>query len=544
MADICGSKMNQIIFSQRFCFLVHSLVYIYSTPETKVLLEQLSVLACRVVDVAASGKNKKLYHYISDLLWTGLELMADPSSTLAFAEVTAYLCFALEMEDAIHHHKRQPMSRQWAAQKRRERDKYQRNAYVHREMMDDPNTTVEQVMMSSLGGEKLESSSLPSNVVLNESSNEAWLSGETDEAQEEMNWRERASDDIDLHFLQQRITKRAASLEQERENQRRRNKPDSLDTSLQSQVDEAKQPTPQASTNEMTNQPDRRLASRGSDIEEMVVTTVDENDDDTEYAEETPVTEQSQTVATGAGGQKPKSDSLKYQQDKKIAATSLENKEDDEVHEWLSETFAGDEPPVRSIDGESAPNRFYRRLDEIMDKKRTEAVMHVLNQELGADGAQQAGLSWFPKAAAAAGAGNERGQDTIKNRVAAIRNKARSQIGVGKSQVTELADDKDARRPVSFFTICIGLVALFWFAMGFYGCYVVVFGPVGGSLFSVAKSTTTARSNQQEIVVRVVREVVHVDREGKVIEPIERYPPVGIGEENLDQVAACVARAL
>ena len=235
-------------------------------------------------------ESKKLYHDVSDAIWTGLELFADPSSTLAFAEVTAYLCFALEMEDEIHHHKQPMSSRQWAAQKRRERDAYQRNTYVNREMTDDPNTTVEQVMMSSLGGgEKLESSSLPSNVVLNESSNEAWLSGETDEAQEEMNWRERASDDIDLHFLQEQITKRAASLEEERENKRRRNKPDSLDTSLQSQLNEAKQPTPQAS-NETTNQPDRQSTSRGSDIEEMVVTTVDENDDDTEYAEETPVT--------------------------------------------------------------------------------------------------------------------------------------------------------------------------------------------------------------------------------------------------------------
>ena len=475
-----------------------------------------------MVDAAASGRNKKLIHDVSDALWAGLELMADPSSTLAFAEVTAYLCFALEMEDTLH--REQPISRQLAAQRRFQRNAYERSTYIDPRMMQDANTTVEEVMLSSLG-EKIDAdqASLPSNVYTRERGD--WIQGEADEQQDEMNFRERAADDIDLHLLQERITQRSAGLEEQRE-ERRRRKPESIDAYLRTQKEE-KQQTPQAA-----NGTEQSTKSRDSDIEEIIVTTVDENDDDIEYVEETQATAkvQSATIAP-PDSKKTSDDGLKYQ-DKEVVAADLEKKDDDAIHEWLSEAFLSDQPP---IDGESAPNRFYRRLDEIMEKKRTEAVINVLKQQL--DG-NAAGLSWFPKAAAAAGAGNERGQDTIKNRVAAIRNRARSEIGVGH-ELLELAKDKEARRSFSFFTIVTGLVGIFWFAMGFYGCYAIIFGPIGSSI-------STTRSNlaqHQEIVVRIVREVVHVDADGNRVGLTERYPPV-IGAENADEVAACVAKAI
>lgn len=472
------------------------------------------------MDAAASGRNKKLIHDVSDALWAGLELMADPSSTLAFAEVTAYLCFALEMEDALH--REHPITRQLAAQRRYQRNVYERNTYIDPRMMQDANTTVEEVMLSSLG-EKIDADqeSLPRNVYTTGERSD-WLQGEADEQQEEMNFRERAKDDIDLLLLHERITQRAVGLEEQRE-ERRRRKPESIDQK------EEKQQTPQAA-----NGTEHSTKSRDSDIEEIRVTTVDENDDDIEYVEETKATEkvQSATPASRTEAKKTDNDGLKYQ-DKEAVAADLENKDDDAVHEWLSETFTTDQPPV---DGESAPNRFYRRLDEIMDKKRTEAVMNVLKQQLDGNGA---GLSWFPKAAAAAGAGNERGQDTIKNRVAAMRNRARSEIGVGYN-MPEPGKDKKGHRPISFFTIAIGLVAMFWFAMGLYGCYTIIFGPIGRP---TVPSTRSNLAQYQEIVVRIVREVVHVDADGNHIGLTERYPPV-IGADNADEVAACVAKAI
>jgi hypothetical protein len=44
-------------------------------------LDQLSVLGCRLVDAAASGTNKQLIHDVYDLVWSGVEVLADPQST-------------------------------------------------------------------------------------------------------------------------------------------------------------------------------------------------------------------------------------------------------------------------------------------------------------------------------------------------------------------------------------------------------------------------------------------------------------------------------
>ena len=534
--------MSRIIIPEWCCLwrtyidtnINHSLFYSCSTPETKVFLDQLSVLGCRLVDAAASGRNKKLLHDVSDAVWAGLELISDPSSTLAFAEVTAYLCFALEMEDALY--REQPISRQRAARRRYQRNAYQRSTYTDVNMMQDADTTVEQVMLSSLGEKMDEQGSLPSNVMMPSASE--WLQSETEGTEDGLNWRERAADDIDLHLLQEKITKRAAELEEQRE--RRRRQPDVVDILLRAQ-EEQKHQTPRASRG--TEQSDQQSVSRGSDIEEIIVTTVDENDNDMEFVEETRVTEKTQSATASVKSKTTTDDGLQYQMDKEALAASLENKDGDEIHKYLSETFTTNQPPVSVVDGESASTRFYRRLDEIMDKKRTEAVVNVLNRQR--DGQQNsAGLSWFPKAAAAAGAGNERGQDTIKNRVAAIRNAARSQIGVSQQRV-EMALDKDTRRTFSYFSIVIGLVGLFWFVMGFYGCYAIVFGPIGWTFFPIAKPITTSDSGvRQEFVVRIVREVVHVNAKGETMEA-EYYPPVvPVADENVDQVAACLAKAL
>ncbi|OEU07047.1 hypothetical protein FRACYDRAFT_252149 [Fragilariopsis cylindrus CCMP1102] len=69
------------------------------TPEMELFLEQVGVLGCRFVDALASGKSKEFIHNSKTLLWNGIELASDPSTTLALAEVTAHLCHALEEVD-------------------------------------------------------------------------------------------------------------------------------------------------------------------------------------------------------------------------------------------------------------------------------------------------------------------------------------------------------------------------------------------------------------------------------------------------------------
>lgn len=69
---------------------------ICSTEETKEFLEQFGTLGLRLLDAASSGKAKQLMQDTKDAAWKGIQMAADPSTTLALAEVTAHLCYALE----------------------------------------------------------------------------------------------------------------------------------------------------------------------------------------------------------------------------------------------------------------------------------------------------------------------------------------------------------------------------------------------------------------------------------------------------------------
>jgi hypothetical protein len=110
-------------------------------------LEQLGVLGCRLVDAAASGENKRLIHDAYELIWNGIELLADPSTTLAVAEVTANLCHALEMEEKYPRNAN--LSESDKANNRRERNEQQRRTY-HGKMFDDSIFSVEECILSSL----------------------------------------------------------------------------------------------------------------------------------------------------------------------------------------------------------------------------------------------------------------------------------------------------------------------------------------------------------------------------------------------------------
>lgn len=56
----------------------------------------MSILSVRILDAISSGKAKLLLQDSKDLAWKGVEMVTDPATTLALAEVTAHLCHALE----------------------------------------------------------------------------------------------------------------------------------------------------------------------------------------------------------------------------------------------------------------------------------------------------------------------------------------------------------------------------------------------------------------------------------------------------------------
>ena len=148
-----------------------SILYLYSTPEVHALLDQCSILGCRIVDAASSGKSKQFIHDFWECIWTGIEVWADPSTTLALAEVTAYLCHALEVEQTLPSSSSSSSSslfvstsssaaasastmtgRAEASQRRYQRNQQQRRTYLDPIMVsNDPHATVEQIIMSSLG---------------------------------------------------------------------------------------------------------------------------------------------------------------------------------------------------------------------------------------------------------------------------------------------------------------------------------------------------------------------------------------------------------
>ncbi|CAJ1948140.1 unnamed protein product [Cylindrotheca closterium] len=113
-----------------------------NTQEVHILIDHVALLACRMVDLAASGKTKQLFHSTKGAVQDGIEMGSDPAATLAFAEVTAHLCYALE----DIHFSLQPKNRL-------HRNDENRETYLSPLQVSDlPNQpTVEQVILSCLG---------------------------------------------------------------------------------------------------------------------------------------------------------------------------------------------------------------------------------------------------------------------------------------------------------------------------------------------------------------------------------------------------------
>lgn len=114
-----------------------------STPEMEVFLDQLSILGCRLVDAMASGKTKEFMQNSKDLVWKTIELASDPNTTLALAEVTAHLCHALEEVD--HSFGNATCRQVRNAQNERT---YLRSTTI---TQDYPSKSMETIILSSLG---------------------------------------------------------------------------------------------------------------------------------------------------------------------------------------------------------------------------------------------------------------------------------------------------------------------------------------------------------------------------------------------------------
>ena len=129
------------------------LIDVVATPESQLLLEQLSILGCRYVDVLSSGKSKAFIHNMKDLIWTGIEVLHDPTTTLALAEVTAHLCHALE---EFNDEENNTTTVAATAARRSVRDAQNKVTYLNNPCLISNNKhphhdSIEQIILSSLG---------------------------------------------------------------------------------------------------------------------------------------------------------------------------------------------------------------------------------------------------------------------------------------------------------------------------------------------------------------------------------------------------------
>jgi hypothetical protein len=94
------------------------------------------------LDAASSGKAKQLVKDTKEVAWKGIEMAADPATTLALAEVTAHLCYALEDTQRVLN-----------PTPRKHRDEQNRSIYLNPFQMENfpEQVSMEEVILSCLG---------------------------------------------------------------------------------------------------------------------------------------------------------------------------------------------------------------------------------------------------------------------------------------------------------------------------------------------------------------------------------------------------------
>jgi hypothetical protein len=479
-----------------------------STPEFKAFLDHAGIWGCRLVDAASNSQNKKLIHDLADLAWSAVELVNDPATTVAFAEVAAYLCYALEMEDAAVHAiaKERSEINKMAAERRRERDHYQTATYQEQYLLKDPNATVEEVILSAFGAiqrsveeAKLQTGAfsgndIPGSVVVGSDDEESERqpvtlppqiattnkgttgTGAGDDEHEDvaLETTGRMGDhDVDVALLREKITKHSQS--QRLEQLKALNKQGAVETATPKVA-----PIRQASA--MTDDSDDEKI----DIEELSSILKDEE------AKRQGTTKLLQYEQ----GSEPQHHSVEVNEPMPIPTTSR---------------------PDRSVplDGESPVTHFYRVLDEILKSER-----NVVMASVAADG-EEYGADW----------GKALDARVLKNRLQEMRSEKRSSIKQSSLHPSFAKFIRENKVAVFTATMLVLLLGLIFCAFGCYGMYMFAFprpsppaatgdNGFGGSEIHVPiviHDNKPLSGRQDEYVIRILREVVHVNSKGEVL---------------------------
>lgn len=423
---------------------------------------------------------------IKAAIWAGVELAADPQTVTAFAEVTATLCHTLEMEDSLHR-------RTQTAQKRRERNEFTKQAYLDPNLVEDPDVTIEQSIMSGLGGvvEETPPGGPPRNVTLQPQA------VSTTGSSLESDWKQAGRDQVDSSYLEQQIRKRATQKDQER----------MLRTTITT--------TTGASVSLPTiTKPDTEELR--DEIEDLVVETVsDGEDEDGEF--------QRQKTKKSSNTEERSKQSLSYE-------GSSRGRQDSAFKFDTSGVTTPETSP--SEDSEPAVSKFYRTLDEVLAKKRADGLDEVLKQGDALSLAK--GFKLKQK--------TSKDHESVKGSFAALQRAARDGDVESAKKILGETDKilKKHSVPLLILSIMFLCTVVVWFGFGCYGMYVVFQSTSIGARVVPRKPPNVAKSigGTQEIVIRVVREVVHVNQDGETID----YGKEVETPLDMEQVAECVSK--
>jgi hypothetical protein len=627
----------------------------------------------------------------NEVAWSGVEVLADPSTTLALAEVTAYLCHALEMQDATrtlgntttattrtsatmnsktsttHSFIDLPLS-PYRKRRRQNRHALQERIYTRPALLSDPDATVEQIILSSLGlgsgpgddteededdvtfdeksrttlsrggGSVLDMDLPPPKVVVTNSRGPAHDEEEEEEEKDDideevrrttprvnhhktgtvappiaMDWNDRARDEVNVELLRERIGERAAALT----SQRQRPQPQKVSLS---------------SYNNNSNNIPTTLAPLGLQNDGKATTVEDSSNPKNINTNllihpsiEKPNPDLEDLVIPG--------DSLSLPQGTSSVnrIKNISNLDNNDSAEY-DPSSQSRRDRVQRRNGETPVDHFYRILDEVMEERRDKGVNlvlsrlanslgqpknngnndnipvhHAANDDITKNGnpvdsdtiPQKAdehvfGRAWNLRANSAATTDEgRRGFSTIRRRVSSIQNLNYS-TAIGKQPPnTTTATTTSTRawlqknqkpgsqtstaspfRHRAFVLAGLGvvsLVVLVWVLFALYGMYKFFF-PSGiplvqqswdrvfsttGILQYTARAAITsaldkptstaggaaAATATSEVVIRIIREVVHVTDDGTILKSASSMDPVMPSEEQLEQVSQCVSAA-
>jgi hypothetical protein len=508
---------------------------VLQTPSFQSYCEQLAIAGNRLIDALSNGRNKLLLHDLQQAAVSAGELLADPATTVALAEVTAYLCYALEMEDQQiqiderQHGSKDSKSTRARNPRRKERDGYQRAAVVNRETLDT-GFTVEEVLLSSLGVPQVdplcrEGVAVPSSILVEPQNLSSSIRNHCDDSLDPLvlprpaplQFHERARSDVHVQVLREGIHHRAMHLSAESNDR----------TAIMHSANASVQPNP---FDETTSPLESLVIAEKLtvDVEELgVVYTVDENNDNSVVEKNAPPRRKRTFVKASLYDDEPEEERTEQEGDAMHRFSQLH--------------------PDRQVrkEGESANEHFYRILDEILAQKRNEAVENIIATEIaaGTDVKNRGSLRVRGEVPANGG--------TIKERLLALRSKKMKTSGNGMKRDALRTNPMILKtKEKRFILAAIATVVLllsFWFGMGCYGIFSlfqrsVYLPPLSFGSAGPAAARQPA-TQPQEVVIRVVKEVVHVNAEGTVMGKGPWKPKPGGSEEPVDfqKVAECVA---